>query len=362
MSPSEEDNANPITEEQHSILLSLNEICSEETIDTCRRALERNSWNLENAVMELISPEPERQPEPVETPAPPVQSVSRDAFADFNELTAEFDEDGHQIDGFIDRVTPANNTSTPNLRHRRPTNQNNTLNQRNNAHRRNETYADAIRRNRRQPTILERCINFTLKLFFTTFRLPVTLLQSITRFLPQVQSSSITSSSRKSPRQEVISSVELIKSKFPIYDNLNFTRCSYQDVLTKSKSQVRYLLCYLHVEEHEKTDDFLSGLYPKIEKFMEDHDAILWACRLNSFEGEKASGELLVPGYPTLSLLAPQNAARVNVLMHISGAEHWEKMEEACLNFSGEMTVLKDELRQRLSDQRLRAEQEMEYR
>ena len=69
-----------------------------------------------------------------------------------------------------------------------------------------------------------------------------------------------------------------------------------------------------------------------------------------------------MPGYPSLSLLAPQSAARVNVLMHINGAGHWEKIEEAAVNYEGEMTVLKDELRQRQEDQQLRHAQEREYR
>ena len=306
-----------ITDEQQSILLSLNEICSDESIDTCRKALERNSWNLEDAVMELISPEPSGGP----PQPPPVQSVSQAAFAENinnsddhdDDVMATFDEDGNQIDGFIDRVSNnANNPtnfSTPvasqsnsssNLRQRHTasnisSNNNssqNVLNQRNNNFRRHETYADAIRRNRNRnrPSLLQRCIAYTINVFFTTFRLPVTLLQQIARFLPtSLTSTSITSSGRKSPRQEVISSVESIKSNHPIYETLNFTQCSYQDVLTKSKTQVRFLLCYLHVAEHEDTEKFLQDLHPKIAEFMEKNDAIFWACNLNCFEGDKAS-------------------------------------------------------------------------
>ena len=58
----------PITDEQQSVLLSLYEICSEETLETCKRSLERNSWNLENTVMELISPKIEPTPGTVLSP------------------------------------------------------------------------------------------------------------------------------------------------------------------------------------------------------------------------------------------------------------------------------------------------------
>ena len=57
-----------ITDEQQSVVLTLYEICSEETLETCKHALERNSWNLENAVMELIIPEVEPTPGTVLSP------------------------------------------------------------------------------------------------------------------------------------------------------------------------------------------------------------------------------------------------------------------------------------------------------
>ena len=131
-----------ITDEQQSVLLSLNEICSEETLETCKRALERNSWNLENAVMELISPEVEPTPTPEisasttiippqtsQTPSAAAFGVQNSAFrssdADLPEnnldfFDAEFDDDGHQIDGFTDNVTPliSTPTSSSSLRHR----------------------------------------------------------------------------------------------------------------------------------------------------------------------------------------------------------------------------------------------------
>ena len=134
-----------ITDEQQSVVLTLYEICSEETLETCKHALERNSWNLENAVMELISPEVEPTPNVVspeisasttiippqtsQTPSAAAFGVQNSAFrssdADLPEnnldfFDAEFDDDGHQIDGFTDNVTPliSTPTSSSSLRHR----------------------------------------------------------------------------------------------------------------------------------------------------------------------------------------------------------------------------------------------------
>ena len=112
----------------------------------------------------------------------------------------------------------------------------------------NALYAEAMRRNNRpRPTMVQRCINFTLNLFFTTFRLPVTLINRISNFLPAgflTSASRTVTAPRKSARQEVVASVELIKSKYPIFEGINFTQTSYSDALTKSKTQCRLLLCY----------------------------------------------------------------------------------------------------------------------
>ena len=45
-----------LTSEQQSKLNQVVEICSDETVENCRKTLERNDWEVDRSVMELLSP------------------------------------------------------------------------------------------------------------------------------------------------------------------------------------------------------------------------------------------------------------------------------------------------------------------
>ena len=166
-----------------------------------------------------------------------------------------------------------------------------------------------------------------------------------------------------SPRQEVANSVELLKKDFPIYENINFFQGDYNEALSKCKSQVKYLLVYLHVPEHQETKNFLNDSYENIKKFQEtDTDnALVWTCRLDSREGAFVASELFISVFPCLALLAPVSSARVSCINQIYEAKDFDQLLKSKDDFSGELVVLLEEKRKRESDVRLRKEQEQEY-
>jgi len=345
---------NELTPEQEALLLNLTEICSTETTDTCKRALQRNNWNLENSVMELISP-------PTETPAEaPTQQQPVDNDADDESL------ENLDFNTFTTNIPTApsapfqTSTSDTGLRRRHvpaaPATASNTDVRR-------QTYADAARRaaGPLQETFVRRAIRVLMNMVFSAINVPFYVVQFFRGYLPITTRGSTPSAPRKSPRQEVLESVEGMKRQCPLFAEVNFCQIPYSEALTKSKTQVRWLLCYVRCPEHGDTSDFLTSMHPHIVQFMEEHDAILWTCDLSSYEGDKAATELCISKHPCISLLAPVSAARVSVVSRIHEARHWPKLEEARINHAGEIVVLQDERRQRQADQQLRTEQERAY-
>lgn len=341
---------NTLTPDQEQLVSQLAEICGQETPETCRRALERHSWNLETAVMELIAPEPTA----TITPTPPTMSNS---FPNFDDTLDDTDDEQLQAQGAPapppPRV-PQQAHSDNVLRRRRVPTQATA-----------RTYAETVRAARRggghpaggPRSIIERLLDYAVRFLVASFNIPVSILQRLGRFLPTAPIGG--TGSRLSAREEVIKSVAMLKDKIPEFSasSINILPVTYTEALTKSRTEVKVLVCLVICWEHEETFQFLRDVFIQLVPFIESNDALLWVCNLDSVEGDRAASELCVHRYPCLNLLLPASSARVNVVQRIYKAENFERINEAMVNHSGELVVLKDEKRVREGEQRLRREQ-----
>ena len=81
-----------------------------------------------------------------------------------------------------------------------------------------------------------------------------------------------------SRKEQVKKSIEIIKSSCPELGDIDFIEGSYSDALTRSKKEVRYLVCYVHLDEHEDTKLFLEKITGELKDFLRQNDALFWGC------------------------------------------------------------------------------------
>jgi len=393
-----DDSGDDLTEEQNELLTRLLQVCSDESIDTCKKTLKRHNFNVDSAALELLMPS--------STP----QSNSATNFPSLSSRAVPTDIPRPQSMDDIVRAQPIssqnslNESTDSNFSVLQQSENQNIVRQRRNVmssaqtqsstsrpRTNGQSYANIARRANRQ-SILDRlpiATTWILAQILKIVQMPVIALcrlattvlpESISRpvsnlLLPSARATnggqawtipmnaSSISRSDLSPRQEVANSVELLKKDFPIYENINFFQGDYNEALSKCKSQVKYLLVYLHVPEHQETKNFLNDSYENIKKFQEtDTDnALVWTCRLDSREGAFVASELFISVFPCLALLAPVSSARVSCINQIYEAKDFDQLLKSKDDFSGELVVLLEEKRKRESDVRLRKEQEQEY-
>lgn len=415
-------NEDDFTEEQNELVAQLLMVCSEESAEACKKALKRHNFNVDMAALELLTPAGE--PAVVESTAMANQSqTAPDLDVHFPRLDqsqsrgTDMEETQASTSTSASANTNANShtqsnfsssnyqpPSLPNLRQRRnnqsprPTTSvsasaSANLNDNNSRNIQNLSYAAAARARSSETDM----VPWLLSKLITIFKLPVSLIFSIlTAIFParvvrsissltraassssysqgtpgsasssHSQSSSLLnlgSRSNFSPREEVKNSIELLINKHPEYSSFPFFKGDYNEVLSKCKTEVKYLIVYIHVDENDQTDQFLNNLHPFLDNFFKEAapESLFWTCRLDSREGAKVSSELFISVYPCLALLAPVSSARVSCINQIYEAEEFDKILKSKDDFFGEMVVLLEEKRKRESDIRLRREQEQEY-
>lgn len=337
-------------------------VCSEETSERCKATLKRHNFNLEAAANELLAP-PEHFP-----------SLSEMQPLNPNPETASLSsiEDDLQVTGT--RLPPPpppepapasaqNNSSSPNLnrpaRHFNPNIAHNspTLRHRFNQNNRRpvnnpRTFAQAVRQqNHQQNSFLNRLPNSIRRIItalISVLNLPFSVFMNLLNtFLPVSSANFLTNNLRPKtsrsnlpPLEEVKNSVKLVKNSAHLaenFRNLDFLKLTYNQALSKTKSEVKYLLVYLHVVEHQNTTNFVNTLAPEIEKFVEENEALIWTCQLDSREGAATANELFITEYPCLALLAPVSSARVSCITQITKDSDFGEILKAKDNFAGEL-------------------------
>ena len=84
-----------------------------------------------------------------------------------------------------------------------------------------------------------------------------------------------------------------------------FTRLGYYQALEEAKRDLRFLLVYLHCEDHQDTDRFCREVLSSqtVTQQIEDLNIMFWACSVRKMEGYKVSQALRENTYPFLALI-----------------------------------------------------------
>ncbi|XP_062520864.1 FAS-associated factor 2-like [Corticium candelabrum] len=88
-----------------------------------------------------------------------------------------------------------------------------------------------------------------------------------------------------------------------------FFRGSYNDALSKARRDIKFMLVYLHSQDHMRTEQFCRNVVCSVG-FTEYVNAnmIFWACDVNTREGYRVSQVMREATYPFLAILCMQDS------------------------------------------------------
>ncbi|KAK3720481.1 hypothetical protein RRG08_058369 [Elysia crispata] len=145
-----------------------------------------------------------------------------------------------------------------------------------------------------------------------------------------------------------------------------FYQGTYSQALNDAKKELRYLLVYLHSEEHQNTETFCRDVLCS-EEFVNFVNAqvLFWACNTTSPEGYRVSQALRENAYPFLAVIVLRDN-RMSVVAriegHITGApELITRLEQVMTDNEASLVAARAERAERSFNQSLRQEQDEAY-
>ncbi|KAF6019851.1 Faf [Bugula neritina] len=99
-----------------------------------------------------------------------------------------------------------------------------------------------------------------------------------------------------------------------------FCQGTYSQALNKAKEELKFLLVYLHGDDHQDTDQFCRDTLssPNVIQYINEH-TIFWSCNINSGEGYRVSQALREHSYPFLAVIVLKEN-RMTVVARIEGS------------------------------------------
>merc|ERR1719242_461291 len=84
-----------------------------------------------------------------------------------------------------------------------------------------------------------------------------------------------------------------------------FTRLGYYQALEEAKRDLRFLLVYLHCEDHQDTDRFCREVLSSqtVIQQIQDLNILFWSCSVRRAEGYRVSQALRENSYPFLAMI-----------------------------------------------------------
>lgn len=144
---------------------------------------------------------------------------------------------------------------------------------------------------------------------------------------------------------------------------------TFQQAINASKRELKPLFVYLHSNEHQDTDSFVTRVFndPEFCSLI-DLNFISWAASVNSIQGYAVCQTLKASSFPYLSVILRDESGKTHVLCQIQGTENHthkeiqEKITQAKDQASAQLTFVRREREERLLNQRLRNEQDAAFR
>ncbi|OWF50061.1 FAS-associated factor 2-like [Mizuhopecten yessoensis] len=176
---------------------------------------------------------------------------------------------------------------------------------------------------------------------------------------------------RPDPRRNVTDPVGDVERFLAKYNELYgdehpaFYRGSYSQALNDAKRELRFLLVYLHGDDHQDTHSFCRNTLgnPDVRDFINGR-VLFWACNTNSPEGYRVSRALRENTYPFLALVVlRQNKMTVVARIEgpVDGQELTEKLERVMTDNETSLIAARAEREERNFTQTLRREQDEAY-
>jgi len=120
------------------------------------------------------------------------------------------------------------------------------------------------------------------------------------------------------PVQDVVEFIAEYEAAFG-QDHPTFYQGTYGQVLADAKKELKFLLVYLHCDDHDSTDEFCTEVMTNrdIRDFVNEN-MLFWGCTVKKPEGYRTSQALRENTYPFLALIVLKNN-RMTIVARIEG-------------------------------------------
>ncbi|KAJ3014820.1 FAS-associated factor 2 [Thoreauomyces humboldtii] len=147
--------------------------------------------------------------------------------------------------------------------------------------------------------------------------LPASLRRAITRTAPYQRRRRVSDS--RDPRAAAARFVLDFEQTFGTV-HPDFFQGTYAQALQKAKTEVRYLIAYLHSVEHDDTEAFCRGTLctPSLGPTLTQRNVLFWAGDVANTEAFQVSNVLGASRYPFLAVIAPHQT-RLAIVARIEG-------------------------------------------
>lgn len=128
------------------------------------------------------------------------------------------------------------------------------------------------------------------------------------------------------PTGDVTRFIELFEEKYGS-EHPPFYRGTYGQALNEAKKDLRFLIVYLHSDQHQDTSDFCTKVltHQAISNYVTRNNLVFWACSVNYPEGYRASQALRENTYPFLALIGLKEN-RMTVVRRFEGQTNVERL------------------------------------
>ncbi|XP_059170313.1 FAS-associated factor 2-like isoform X2 [Physella acuta] len=145
-----------------------------------------------------------------------------------------------------------------------------------------------------------------------------------------------------------------------------FYQGTYSQALNDAKKELRFLLVYLHSEEHQNTEQFCREVLcsDNLITFV-NSSMLFWACNTSSPEGYRVSQALREHAYPFLAVIVLREN-RMSVVARIEGSitgtqELIDRLEQVMAENETSLVAARAERAERSFNQSLRQQQDEAY-
>jgi len=145
-----------------------------------------------------------------------------------------------------------------------------------------------------------------------------------------------------------------------------FNRGSYSQVLEEAKRELKFLLVYLHCEEHQDTPTFCREVLsnPLVVEQVASQNIIFWGCSVTRSEGYRVSQALRENSYPFLAMIVLRQNRMVVVgrregMVQAETLVQW--MQDTVTDFEAFIVAARAEREERNLDREIRSEQEAAF-